>query len=330
MIKSTCTIGDYVFHLETFASTNGQDANNDMLRLFAKVFGQEQDLRWHAWKYIRGGGEAVALRNEMNELVAHWGGLPRHLLWQGRLIKAVQNCDAMVAPQVRGLLTRRGPLFQVCSHFLASRVGDSQPYALAFGFPNQRHMKLLVKLNLFYNVCPIHLLRWPAQQKKLGFGWRWTPLPECPSPRLLQTAWQVMARDLMDCVLGVREADYLRWRFYERPDCSYQLFLLSRWPIDTPTVVVLRQTGETMELLDIIGPCSSFNVAIQAARGEAARVGVRELTAWASPCVMELLGAEAIVGDSGASLAVAKASTVPVEEIDAARWWWMAGDTDFL
>ncbi|MBZ0092095.1 MAG: hypothetical protein K8F27_07735, partial [Sulfuricellaceae bacterium] len=67
----------------------------------------------------------------------------------------------------------------------------------------------------------------------------------------------------------------------------------------------------------------------QAAIAEAARAGMVELTAWASPAAAEELGTGAMVAESGASLAVARASAFVVDEVATARWWWLGGDTDF-
>lgn len=328
MESNDCRIGNHHFRIGSLDVKN----EPEVLRLFAGAFGQTHDARWYDWKYSRGRGEAVGLWNESGHLVAHYAGFPRTLLWHGELMKAVQIGDVMVAPQVRGVMTRKGPLFQVCSRFFGSRVGEGKAYQLAFGFPNQRHVQLGVTLGLYHNAGKIHLLRWAARSKRLPPWWRWSPLVE-NSAALQQVAkvWPAMARDMGDCVLGVRDMDYLRWRFLDRPDRQYRLFLLRRWPMGgAAAVAVMRFAESGAELLDVIGSRKTFGMVIQAATDEAARAGMAELTAWASPAAAAALGTGAMMTESGASLAVARASALTADKVATARWWWLGGDTDFL
>ena len=323
-----CRIGNHRFRIAPI----GVENKVEVLRLFADVFGQTPNDCWFDWKYQQGRGKAVGLWNESGHLVAHYAGIPRTLVWLGKPVESVQIGDVMVAPQVRGLMTRKGPFFQVCTRFFDTWVGAEKGYRLAFGFPNQRAMTLGAVLNLYHNAGRIHQLRWPARSKRLAPWWRWSPVAE-NGARLthhVADAWTAMARESWDIVLGARDLEYLRWRFLDRPDRQYRLFRLSRWPMGDSTVVVMRFSDGGAELLDVIGSRKTFRAAIQAAIAEATRAGAAELTAWASPTAAALLGGEAQVVDSGASLAVARASVLSADEVATAKWWWMGGDTDFL
>lgn len=329
MERSDCLIGNHHFRVGNIGAAD----EPEVLQLFAEAFGHTPDDRWYHWKYSRGRGEAVGLWNESGQLVAHYAGLPRTLLWHGKRMEAVQIGDVMVLPQVRGLMTRKGPFFQVCTRFFDSRVGEGKSYRLAFGFPSQRHVQLGVTLGLYHNAGKIHLLRWAARSKHISPWWRWSPLAEnsITLEQQVTETWEAMARDMGDCVLGVRDLDYLRWRFLERPDKQYRLFCLRRWPTgSTAAIVVMRFAEGCAELLDVIGARNTFKMAIQAAIAEAARAGAAELTAWASPASAAAIGIGAVVEESGASLAIARASALTADEVTAAQWWWLGGDTDFL
>ncbi len=322
-------IGNHHFRIGSIGASD----ESEVLRLFAEVFGHTPDGIWYKWKYSHGQADAVGLWDDSGRLVAHYAGLPRTLLWYGKQIEAVQIGDVMVTPQVRGLMTRRGPLFHVCTRFFDRRVGKGKDCRVAFGFPNQRHVQLGATLGLYHDAGKIHLLRWVAKSKRISPWWRWSPLDKYSSSLKSQITkiWGTMARDMANCVLGVRDANFLCWRFIDRPDRQYRLFILSRWPTGSAVaIVVMRFADGNAELLDIIGPRKIIKVAIKAAITEAARAGAAELTAWASPAVAAVLGAEAVVEDSGASLAIARASVLTADEVTAAQWWWMGGDTDFL
>ena len=315
----------------------GPDDAGMVLELFKSVFGQPASLAWFEWKYGAGKGEAVGIWDETGRLVAHYAGIPRLLAWQDKPVRGVQIGDVMVTPEMRGLMTRQGPFQQVCSHFFATRVGPTLPYRIAFGFPNQRHFRLGTRLGLYRDGGIIKQLRWPARREDLPLWWSWSELSVQPrnAERQMGAVWKAMRHDLREFVLGMRDAGYLRWRFIARPDRQYRLFVLCRRLTGRAlAIVVMRLAGDSAELLDLIGPRRMFHAAATAARDEAARAGAHSLSAWASPAVAEVFrgsGAQELQETpSGALLAVARASEFSADEIAAARWWWMGGDTDFL
>lgn len=306
----------------------------DVLQLFEEVFGHRTDSRWYAWKYLAGVGNALGLWDALGCLKAHCAGTPRTVSWCGKHVAGLQVGDVMVSTDIRGLLMRKGPFQQVSSRFYASRVGANQRYQLAWGFPNQRHMRLGVKLDLFWDAGMISQLRWAVGQEWL---WPWYSVTalsggEAGFDDQVDAAWASMAADLQNHVLGVRDAAYIRWRFLARPDRQYKLFCLRRrFTGKVLAVIVMRIADGTAELLDIIGPRDAMRSAIRAAIKQCAQAGVSSLSAWASPALVEVVqntGAE--VTQSGASLAIIKESNFSEADVMAARWWWMGGDTDFL
>jgi hypothetical protein len=326
---SVCHVGGHRFHIADIVAAD----RDEVLRLFVAAFGFMPDAAWYAWKYVANRGQAIGLWDETGRLVAHYAGVPRELRWQGRAINAIQIGDVMVAPEVRGILTRKGPFFQVCSRFFADRIGSERAYRMAFGFPNDRHIRLGVALDLYYDEGPIHLVSWPAKHQDLPWRWRWSRLAEGNTlARQVDRAWQSMALDLSDHVLGVRDAEYLHQRFFSRPDREYQIFCLRHWPFGgVAGVAVMRFEQDRAELLDLIGSRAVLLMLVRAAVAEAERVGALVLTAWVSPAVLAALyGTGGEVGGKVANLAVAKVSALNVDEVTSARWWWMGGDTDFL
>ncbi|MCX7176993.1 MAG: GNAT family N-acetyltransferase [Proteobacteria bacterium] len=308
-----------------------------VIALFNVVFEQRIPRAWFEWKYGPGKGVAVGMWDEDGRLVAHYAGIPRLLAWQDRTVHGLQIGDVMVTPELRGIMTRKGPFQQVCSHFFARRVGPNLSYRIAFGFPNQRALRLGTTLGLYRDAGIIKLLRWPARRVSLPFWLSRSTLGESETigDRQMRTVWASMQRDFRDFVLGIRDADYLRWRFIARPDRQYKLFVLRNRLTGTALAIfVMRLAGESAELLDVIGPRSAFPAVVGAARDEAARFGANSLTAWASPAAAAIFGnsgAEEIEElPSGAFMAVARPEDYSAAEIAATRWWWMGGDTDFL
>ena len=325
-----CAIGGRRFEIRDMRA---QDMD-EVLTLFCRVFGQTPGPDWFAWKYGRGGGAAVDVRDDARRLIAHYAGFPRSLLWTGRPVRAIQIGDVMVAPELRGVLTRRGPFFQACHRFFGSHVGAGRAQELAFGFPNERHLRLGVALDLYVDAGPIHALRWATHTRTVPPWWHWSELDvaDARTDAEVDSAWAAMAADMRDAVIGDRSCRYIRWRFIDRPDRRYRLFRLRRrwspWPAG---IAVLRIENGSAEWLDWIGPPRAMPVAARALALEAGRAGVAALSAWASPAVAQALdGTRAEKVATAARLAVAKCSLLTPQAIAAARWWFMGGDTDFL
>ena len=77
--------------------------------LFQSVFGQPMSQAHWQWKYANGHGEATGVRNASGKLVAHYGAMPRPILFFGQDAMAVQIGDVMVLPEARGVWSRSGP-----------------------------------------------------------------------------------------------------------------------------------------------------------------------------------------------------------------------------
>lgn len=324
----TIRIGAHRFRIADIRA----DDEAEVSRLFADAFGYRPEAGWHEWKYGGERGQAVGLWDEGGHLVAHFAGFPRTLYWLGEPVAGIQIGDVMVAPGVRGLLTRKGPFYQVCTHFFPGRVGEASPYRIAFGFPNERHLKLATALDLYHDAGLIHEISWPAQQRGLRPGLRWTLLNDRDLISSAGLAWEAMKKDFAGYVLGCRDPDYLKQRFPGRPGHAYRIYGLRRWPWRRiEAIAVMKLEAGHAELLDLVGARDLFDDLIRAATAEAARANARLLTAWASPAAAEILARTGgkITGKA-AHLGIPNASVLTADEAATAPWWWMGGDTDFL
>lgn len=322
-----------------------------VLALHEHVFGSGADAHWFAWKYgqglSQGQGRAIGAWHD-GQLVAYCGGLPRTLRLHNTNLRGLQIGDVMVHPAWRGILSRRGPFFQVSKRFYDSQIGaaDSRPFELGFGFPNERHLRLAVLLGLLHDGGVIKSLRWiclPASSFRLPWFWRWQPLlaSDPHFDRKVNAAWKRMKAELPHVVLGQRDATYMRWRYVDRPSEDsehgktiprYHFFELRyAWSNTSTGIAVLDLASAIPHWLDWVGAVGLMPLVSRACRVEAARVGANEMMAWASPPVATVLAQSDIRSrEVCAGLGIPVGSDLKSHNIADTQWWLTGGDTDFL
>lgn len=319
--------------------------------LHTLVFGPDVDGAWFAWKYgqgaAQGQGQALGVWHGA-DLIAYCGGLPRTLWHQNKNLRGLQIGDVMVHPSWRGILSRRGPFFQVSKHFYDSRLGPEQSrnFQLGFGFPNGRHLRLAVLLGLLHDGGEMESLHWAgASAATQSLPWQWQCRALWPSDtdfdRNVNCAWKAMREQTTSLTVGQRDAAYLRWRFAERPPAAntppgapvrYRFFALRRrWSRSCAGVAVLDLRSSSAHWLDWVGPLALMPLASKACRLEAAHAGATELTAWASPAVAQRLANTGITQrEVCAKIGIPTASDWDAPGVSGLEWWFMGGDTDFL
>lgn len=315
-----------------------------VLTLHQRVFGDGTDAHWFDWKYgsTRGRGQGVGAWVG-DELIAFCGGVPRTLWQNGRSIGGLQIGDVMVHPRWRGILTRHGPFFHVSRQFYDSRLGgNGQPFALGYGFPSERHLKLAVLLGLLRDEGRIESLQWQVSSAAPDWPctWRCEEL-HWSDNRLavaLTGAWTAMQGRMGNLRFGERDTRYLCWRYRDRALLAgplarnYRLWSLRRaWSDKCQGVLVLQRQGDELQWLDWIGAPDLLALAQRACMTLARRLGAHSVSLWASNAVASSLAGTAITQRSVcAGLGVPSASASPPAGTPGADWWLMGGDTDFL
>lgn len=301
--------------------------------LFVECFGHSISPALWQWKYGQGRGRGgIVWCGE--QVVAHYGGMSRPMMYFGKPEMAVQIGDVMVKPSERAAFTRKGPFFLVTAGFLESYIGFGREHLLGFGFPNHRHMRLAEKLGLYAQVEQIVEISWSLVRSPGLSLKRLVPLQKLSPVRqkqVVDSLWSQMSRDLEDGIVGVRDWPYLVHRYLSHPEKRYEVLLVRDWlPGRVRGIVVLNRQDERCELMDILGPLDSIPVLIEEARRWARRQGMQRLYCWISSRYadrFERTGGTPVTLDVEVPTSAWTAGP-SVEEI-AGKWWLMSGDTDF-
>lgn len=305
-------------------------------RLFEEVFGHPLSAAEWQWKYGEGRGQALALERD-GELLAHFGGLSRRVVHEGREVLACQVCDVAVAARARNSLRRQGPLHGLTSAFLNAQIGWERPHLLGFGFPTDRAFGVAERLGFYAEVDQMWAVAWPA--RALGF-WDGLVCEPLDAAQLQDRAteikclWNAMRAALPGCTLGVRNADWLRHRYLAHPRFQYELCAVRRpWRSALLGLAVWRRHAEHLEWVDLIAPPQAWPQLLRAGQAAAAAAGLARLEVWTTRSQLHRFMALQPQAAQSRSLAIQVPANVhspgPTLDSQRNRWFLMAGDTDF-
>lgn len=306
---------------------------SEMQQLFSRTFGHDMSPQLWRWKYEHNGSRALGVWRE-NRLIAHYGGMLRAVLLFGRTITAVQIGDVMVDSNERGVLTRKGPFFLMAATFQESYVGFGKPILTGYGFPNERAMRVAERLGLYSRVGGMQKIEWQPIKKTPHLLTRLEEINAEHSvwqTSLIDNLWQKMAVDFKMAIIGIRDRDYLRYRYLTHPHHHYQL-LLVRGRIDRQIhgLIVLRHDQHETEIMDLIGPLRAMPLMIAHAR-RVAGIHKKNQLAIHIPKNFATLFTKIGGSQTGQEIPIPAPSWSfgLHSETLCDRWWLTGGDMDF-
>jgi len=308
-----------------------------LLALFEQVFGFPQNPLVWRWKYrFADTPGTVVLEGE--RLVAFCGGIPREGLVFGQPESMVQMGDVMVAKQVRGILSKKGPFYLAIKEFFGSKVGPGLRYSITFGFPNERASKVGVIRGIYNIVDKIVEPRWAplssaSQQPYISS--LIDTATDTSWQQQIDVLWQAMKQDINDVAIGCRDSLWIKHRYIDRPNADYLLYFVTSQSevgdiAPVGLLVLKRHENNGMELLDVVGPRSSAPVLINAARQITATDQAPYLFAWATPSTLAWFASTAPQVNSTEVLIPGSNVNSPEHALRIKdRWWLLGGDSDF-
>ncbi|MBI1906422.1 MAG: GNAT family N-acetyltransferase [Rhodocyclales bacterium] len=299
-----------------------------MQSLFGRVFNHDISAELWDWKYGDGRGVGVVAW-AADEVIAHYGCLTRRIMLRGTPARALQVCDVMVATPERGTLSRKGPFFMTAASAAEQFLLH---HDIGFGFPNQRAMAVAERLGLYQKVDQLVSVHWGPGAHRPLLRTRVRPLDLARDAATVDALWARMAADADELLIGVRDAAYVKHRYFAHPRQHYQAFLISQRFSGKPLGVIVMRAGEgdACELVDLIGPFALFPYLVAQARRVCARQGGRSLYCWMSEHTAPLLsGPDGEVRALDVCIPTSIWGAGPDVATITGRWWLMGGDTDF-
>lgn len=304
-----------------------------ILGLFKKTFNHDMTPATWQWKYGSNSAREIGVGRD-HQLIAHYGGISRKILFFGQPQTAVQIGDVMVDASERGTLSRKGPFFLMAATFLERYIGYGKPYLVGFGFPNERAMKVAERLGLYTEVGCMVEFSWQPRSRLPLWGTRLQLIDREQSDasmNAVNACWQRMAADMPTAMIGVRDWHYLQYRYLNHPNQHYQVILVrNRLGNQVRGVLVLRHDPHGCEIIDIIAPLSEIPLLVLHARRLAGINGDSRLFCRITEnFAAHFAAAGGIRQPLDIRIPASTWGAVPSADSLRDHWWLMSGDTDF-
>ncbi|MEX2130453.1 MAG: GNAT family N-acetyltransferase [Pseudohongiellaceae bacterium] len=310
-------------------------SSDEVAQLFESSFGRPFNPDIWNWKYGGGRGRAVIARKN-DQVVAHYGGAPREVEYFGSPARAIQICDVMVLPEERKFYGTESLFFKTAATFLEREIGYTVEHLLGFGFPNLKAMHIATRLGLYEKTDDFVEVFLPRDMRvestpELEF----TPLDKTnPANReVVNQLWRSLRDALRTGITGVRDWDYICYRYLQHPYKDYRLFMVyEQNTVDPLAMVVLRPHDDALLLMDLIGTTGSFPQILKALHFSFGRTqGVAGLKCWITRGWHNAILPEgAILRDLNIEIPCHSWSPGPSSQSLYGKWWLTAGDMDFL
>ena len=312
----------------------------DISELFEKSFDVIFDKDLWNWKYSKGKGTCVVARLEnKGPIVAHYGGAPREISYFGEPSMAIQPCDVMVHPDIRNQYGRGSLFFKVAATFLEREIGNTVNHLLGFGFPNQKTMNISIRMGLYEKtddfvemVFPlVHADTVSSQYSHVDFDEQ-----NVEHQNQLNSLWQLMDPDFKEGIIGVRNWDYIKYRYFDHPFAKseqYRSVIVSDSQNgNILAFAVLKLHGEHRLLMDIVCAKKALTPAITALNQLVAQEeGIQGFKMWITKSYVDSICIDgAIENELGIEIPCNSWNPGPSSETLYGAWWLTAGDMDFV
>jgi glycosyltransferase involved in cell wall biosynthesis len=299
-----------------------------IVRLFQVAFNKEMTLQHWRWKYQGQGNPrtyaAVAV-DDREEIVAHYGGVPLHMVHQGRPIKGLAICDIMVHPQFRGIFLKEG-LFQRVAEAIPS-AAVQEGFVVGYGFPQIRAVKIGEAQGFYERVEEVVEASRPVRFHQTSTRFLYELFPIEWTDERLDAFWDRVGPTLDLAV--VRDRAHLAWRYNRHPLHSYQIWgFRRRWSRRLAGWAVVRDMGETLCVMDLLFKDSPLPL-LDKLDNMAVTAGKPSLTLWLPPRYHGVLEAHGFtLKPTGIVIPrTTHPGTLPKEEMQG-KFYYTLGDFD--
>lgn len=309
----------------------------ELNRLFEESFNSEFDKEQWQWKYQHGNGRCVVARAEPGgNIVSHYGGAPREILYFGQPNVAIQVCDVMVLPEIRRHYGKRSLFFKTAATFLEREIGNTVRQLLGFGFPNQKAMNIALRLGLYEKTDDFLELVFPVLENPASaLQVEVANLEEQQQSDAIDALWQQMAPAFGHGIIGVRDSSYLKYRYFQHPFYQrglYHPYLVRDEAGQARGFFVLKAHGNELLLMDLICPTADIKPMLseiadfcrKQEQGKALKI-------WITKAWQELVQLpDCVVNDLGIEIPCNSWNRGPDAKTLYGAWWLTAGDMDFM
>lgn len=298
------------------------------MELFENVFNEKMSIEFWNWKYTGALWRGVCALDDHNKVIGFYGGMVNRFLAFGKPVNAIQACDIMISSASR-TMAGKGSLFNsLFTTFSKINLNTNSDLYVCYGFPHARHFKLGARLGIYNEADRISQISWPLAQPS---SYADTTSEIMSSDEDISGIWESMKTDFEDQVIKVRDAHYINRRYISHPKFNYAIHMVKNSENQIIGAAVLKDTTDSIMLMDIIGKKEHFSSIISQAHKIAFENFNKPMTAWITTTSAHLLETpDSQTNKTDIIVPVNFSKEMENYELIKNRWFLMYGDTDFI
>jgi len=299
--------------------------------LFESAFNTPFPSGLIAWKYKQGQGESWIDGNIKN-IEFHYGVLWRRAMYFGNERMAAQLVDLMGAKSSRKVSKRNTSFFRLSDFLIRERIPSQIDSDLVYGMPSQRAMRLGKHVGVYSSAGHIYLSRLPAKRRRFS---RYAIKELCAEDSHLKNTahklWSRMLQSGQDCVMIMRDADYIVERYVHHPSDKYRFLVCSHRISCAPLGLAVVSRASNLHIHDIISHFDDMPLLLRSLQDWTAKQGIQELEMLGSKRVKSLFSRIEADSTKMEFEIMANPHMNPNELARIQdRWWFTSGDTDYF
>ncbi len=228
------------------------DLEEQYVALFKQVFKEDTSKESFYWKFSRSLDYLLGATDSKNQMVGFIGSVPRVFVNGGKEFLGIQYCDVMILDEYRGKV--RTGLYQrmaITARGLFMRKLDGLTFV--FGFPHKRAMLLGVRTGLYIKADDFLWLSWD----KSGTSHNEKYLVEevsLASKHLseIDQIWQRMQLSFSEETVGMRDSEYITFRYSQHPTESYSFLRIAKSPNVAEAYIIFKKVDDHIFIMDIL------------------------------------------------------------------------------
>jgi hypothetical protein len=216
--------------------------------LFSLCFnGLKLTPEYYTWRVLNTPGNKILVdlfKNDAGNIISHYAVCPVNSYYRGEEFQSVLSLITMTHPDYKSM-----GLFPKLASKLYQRSFEEEHIQLVYGFPNTNSHYSFIKKLQWNDVYMIPTMKKTMTQ---NLSWKQQSVEVFHADHRFDDLWKMVSTQSNRFFANSRTSTFINWRFFNRPDKKYRIFVLSNQNTISAYFVVKEYVNGQHKELDVV------------------------------------------------------------------------------